>query len=76
MTATFHPKVSIITVSLYSEEYLEQTYKNIEYIIIDGGSSDNTKEIIKKYENDQQYFSLNLIYRFSFIKFEIQDMVI
>jgi len=27
-------------------------------------------------ENCQQYFSLNLIYRFSFIKCEIQDMVI
>ncbi len=52
------PKISIITVALNSETYLEQTitsvinqsYKHIEYIIIDGGSHDNTLRIIKKYE--------------------------
>ena len=52
-------KVSIITVTFNSEKYLEQsilslleqTYKNIEYIIIDGNSTDNTLSIIKKYEN-------------------------
>lgn len=30
---------------------LNQTHRNIEYIIIDGGSTDGTVEIIKKYEN-------------------------
>lgn len=52
-------KVSIITVTYNSQKYLEdcilsvinQKYKDIEYIIIDGKSSDNTVNIIKKYEN-------------------------
>lgn len=52
-------KISIITVVYNGEAYLEktiqsivsQTYQNIEYIIIDGGSSDATLDIIKKYEN-------------------------
>ena len=50
-------KVSIITVSYNAGPYIErtiqsvisQTYPNIEYIIIDGKSSDNTVDIIKKY---------------------------
>ena len=52
-------KLSIITVVLNGEKYLEETiisvlnqsYKNFEYIIIDGGSKDNSLEIIKKYED-------------------------
>ncbi|MCK7589529.1 glycosyltransferase [Subsaxibacter sp. CAU 1640] len=48
--------VSIITVVFNGEKYLQQTidsvfnqtYKNIEYIIIDGGSTDNTVSIIKE----------------------------
>ena len=54
---THLPLVSIITVCLNSEKTIEQTilsilnqtYNNIEYIVIDGGSSDHTNEIIKKY---------------------------
>lgn len=52
------PVISIITVVYNSEAFIEntirsvlsQTYQNIDFVIIDGGSSDNTLEIIKKYE--------------------------
>ena len=56
-------KVSIITVSLNAVDTIEQTilsvlnqsYKNIEYIIIDGQSEDGTMDIIKKYQNGLSY---------------------
>lgn len=52
------PKVSIITV-VYNDvkniektiiNTLSQTYNNIEYIVVDGGSTDGTVDIIKKYD--------------------------
>ncbi|WP_446011923.1 glycosyltransferase family 2 protein [Candidatus Electrothrix sp.] len=57
-------KISIITVSFNSEKYIGQTiltvvnqnYKNIEYIIIDGASTDGTLNIIEKYKNKIDYF--------------------
>lgn len=57
-------KVSIITVSLNSANTIEeciisvvnQSYKNIEYIIIDGGSTDGTLDIIKKYANKMSFW--------------------
>lgn len=58
------PKVSIITVSYNVVNTIEntilsvinQTYPNIEYIIIDGGSTDGTVDIIKKYERKIAYW--------------------
>ncbi|NPA41718.1 MAG: glycosyltransferase [Aquificae bacterium] len=58
------PLVTIITVVLNRKNELEetiksvinQTYPNIEYIIIDGGSTDGTLEIIKKYEDYIDYW--------------------
>jgi glycosyltransferase involved in cell wall biosynthesis len=65
ISATLRPLVSVITVCLNSEKYLEQTirsvlnqtYDNIEYIIVDGGSKDSTIRIIQKYEKNISYWS-------------------
>jgi len=58
------PLVSIITVVKNDEKHLEQTiksvinqtYSNIEYIIIDGASNKGTLEIIKNYEDKIEYW--------------------
>ena len=54
-----HPKFSIITVTYNAGSCLEdtiqsvitQSYKNVEYIIVDGGSKDRTLEIIGRYRD-------------------------
>lgn len=58
------PLVTIVTPVYNGEKYLEetiqsvitQTYDNIEYIIIDGKSTDRTIDIIRKYENKIAYW--------------------
>ena len=59
-----NPKISIITVCYNSKAHLEeainsvlnQTYSNKEYIVIDGGSTDGTLDIINKYRDKIDYF--------------------
>lgn len=58
------PLVTVITVCLNSsktieqciESVLQQTYENIEYIIIDGGSTDDTLNILGNYSNSIDYY--------------------
>lgn len=63
MEKTF-PKISIVTPSFNQAQFIEttiesilnQNYPNLEYIIIDGGSTDGSVEIIKKYQTHLHYW--------------------
>ena len=58
------PKISIITPSYNQEQFLESTilsildqnYPNLEYVIIDGGSTDKSVDIIRKHEKHLKYW--------------------
>ena len=60
-----YPKISIVTVNLNNGAFLEeaiqsvigQDYPNLEYIMIDGGSTDNSLEVIERYSSHFTYWA-------------------
>lgn len=64
-STTLSPLISVVIPAYNAEKHIEetlqsvfnQTYKNIEILVIDDGSSDNTLQILKKYENRLNIFS-------------------
>jgi len=63
-TNTALPKITVVTPSFNQGEFIEdtifsalgQSYANLEYIIIDGGSTDSIVDVIKKYKDKISYW--------------------
>ena len=63
-SSSYLPCITVITVVLNGVESIESTitsvinqpYKNLKYIVIDGGSTDGTVDIIKRYENSISFW--------------------
>jgi len=59
-----HPRISVVTPSFNQDEFLEATlrsvitqgYPELEYVVIDGGSTDDSVSIIERYEADLAYW--------------------
>ena len=63
-TFTERPRISVVTPCFEAGHLVEETirsvvtqgYPNLEYVVIDGGSTDDTIDIIKKYQDNIEYW--------------------
>ncbi|MDH4242063.1 MAG: glycosyltransferase, partial [Phycisphaerae bacterium] len=64
MTDSVAPSISIVTPSYNQGRFLEeaicsvlaQSYRNVEYVVIDGASTDDSVEVVRKYEDRLAYW--------------------